>query len=146
MGDLEASRLVWQRQQVERQLLETYEEQGREELLKGNPLFASVYLSEAYKKGAKRTSLRFLLAESLRALDAQLVTIEAHSEEVFSARYSPDGTLLVTASHDRTGKIWDAASRKPIGLLQGHKESVNSASFSPDGKYPALPSAMRLSR
>ena len=52
-----------------------------------------------------------------------------------SAAFSPDGKRIVTASSDKTARIWDAASGKPIGEpLKGHEDAVNSAAFSPDGR------------
>ena len=44
-----------------------------------------------------------------------------------------DGTRIVTASLDKTARIWDAASGKPIGELTGHQDGVGGAAFSPDG-------------
>jgi WD40 repeat protein len=54
---------------------------------------------------------------------------------VTSAAYSPDGARIVTASEDRTARIWDAATGKEITVLRGHERerSVTSAAFSPDG-------------
>jgi WD40 repeat protein len=49
-----------------------------------------------------------------------------------SARFSPDGTTVITASDDRTARVWDAASGKAIGEPMRHKGSVNRANFSPD--------------
>ena len=50
-----------------------------------------------------------------------------------SAAFSPDGSRIVTASRDKTARIWDAASAKEIAVLRGHEGAVNSAAFSPDG-------------
>jgi WD40 repeat protein len=53
---------------------------------------------------------------------------------VYSASFSPDGRRIVTASLDKTLRLWDAATGKPIGEpLRGHQEAVYVASFSPDG-------------
>ena len=41
---------------------------------------------------------------------------------------------IVTASADKTTRIWDAASGKEIAVLRGHDRQVTSAAFSPDGK------------
>ena len=52
---------------------------------------------------------------------------------VQSAAFSPDGSRIVTASGDKTARIWDAASAKEIAVLRGHDNPVTSAAFSPDG-------------
>ena len=57
-----------------------------------------------------------------------------HKDEVYSAKFSPDGQRVVTASHDKTARLWDAASGKPIGEPMEHEDEVNSAQFSPDGQ------------
>jgi WD40 repeat protein len=47
----------------------------------------------------------------------------------------PDGTRIVTASLDSTGRLWDAATGQPIGeSLGGHESYVLGAAFNPDGK------------
>ena len=56
-----------------------------------------------------------------------------HSEAVVSAAFSPDGRRVVTASYDKTARLWDAATGKPIGDLVGHTDNLVSAAFSPDG-------------
>ena len=41
-----------------------------------------------------------------------------------SAAFSPDGKRIVTASEDKTARMWDAASGKPIGQpLKGHEDA-----------------------
>ena len=50
-----------------------------------------------------------------------------------SAAFSPDGARVVTASWDKTARIWSAADEKLIAELKGHAQRVTSAAFSPDG-------------
>ena len=45
-----------------------------------------------------------------------------------AASFSPDGSRIVTASNDRTARVWDAASGGELARFG----DVNSASFSPD--------------
>ena len=48
------------------------------------------------------------------------------------AQFRRDGTRIVTASRDRTARLWDAATGKALTMLVGH-DVVGSARFSPDG-------------
>jgi TPR repeat protein len=45
--------------------------------------------------------------QEIRAADAQLAVLGGHGD-VSSAAYSPDGTRIVTASIDKTARVWDA--------------------------------------
>ena len=38
-----------------------------------------------------------------------------------SAAFSPDGARIVTASDDRTARVWDAATGQEIAALRGHE-------------------------
>ena len=64
-----------------------------------------------------------------------VVELRGHTESVWSAAFSPDGKRVVTASQDRTARIWDAATGKEFLVLEGHGNQVQSAAFSPDGKH-----------
>jgi len=46
---------------------------------------------------------------------------------------SPDGTRIVTASRDRTVRVWDAATGRQVVVLNGHTDTVVSANYSSDG-------------
>ena len=48
------------------------------------------------------------------------------------AAFSPDGTRILTASWDKTAKLWDAASGKLLASF-AHQDGVWHAAFSPDG-------------
>jgi tetratricopeptide (TPR) repeat protein len=52
---------------------------------------------------------------------------------VLSAQFSPDGMRVVTASYDKTARIWDARTGLPLTEPLRHKDVVYSAKFSPDG-------------
>ena len=65
---------------------------------------------------------------------------------VNSAAFSPDGKWIVTASFDKTARVWDAATAKPLATLQGHTDRVDSATFSLDGKWIVTASGDKTAR
>jgi len=70
-----------------------------------------------------------------------------HENPVRSAAFSRDGHRIVTASSDKTARIWDAATGKAIGEpLKGHEGAVWSAAFSPDGKRVVTASDDKMAR
>ncbi len=48
-------------------------------------------------------------------------------------RFSPDGERLL-AAENASCRLWDPATREPVGLPLGQQAEVNSAAFSPDGQ------------
>jgi hypothetical protein len=58
--------------------------------------------------------------------------------------FSRDGRRIVTASDDKTARVWDAESGKPVGEPMRHEDAVNAASFSPDGRRIVTAPATRL--
>jgi dipeptidyl aminopeptidase/acylaminoacyl peptidase len=49
-------------------------------------------------------------------------------------QFSPDGQRVLTASEDKTARLWDALNGKPISEPMQHGDAVSSAQFSPDGQ------------
>ena len=81
-----------------------------------------------------------------RAVQASRVelTLRGHTDVVWSAVYSADGTRIATASADGTAKIWDSTTGKELLSVQGSSYGTGSedgfvwyAALSPDGKYLA---------
>ena len=52
----------------------------------------------------------------------------------------------MTASEDKTARLWDAASGKPIGEPMKHEDTVSSAQFSPDGQRVVTASGDKTAR
>ena len=77
-----------------------------------------------------------------RAINASRLqlTLRGHSDRIIRARFSPDGTRIVTASEDNTARVWDASDGRGILVLAGHTDKLVDAAFSPDGKTIATAS------
>ena len=71
--------------------------------------------------------------QEARAADTEVVRITGHTDVVQTAAFSSDGLRIVTASEDKTVRIWDTATGLQLMLLSGHTRRVPSAAFSPDG-------------
>jgi WD40 repeat protein len=56
-----------------------------------------------------------------------------HSDDVYHCQFSPDGRLIVTASYDRTARIWNARSGEPLAVCP-LPAPVRESWFSPDGQ------------
>ncbi|KAL8810333.1 MAG: hypothetical protein Q9200_002670 [Gallowayella weberi] len=68
-----------------------------------------------------------------------------HMAQIHSITFSPTGQQVVTASGDRTCKLWDirdlqsggggGSRHTPLRTLKGHKARVRSANFTRDGQW-----------
>jgi eukaryotic-like serine/threonine-protein kinase len=80
-----------------------------------------------------RRSFRTLLGGWTRDLPS-LKAVLRHDGGVNSVVLSPGGKKLLTAGHDKTARLWDAATGEPLGEPLHHSEPVSGAAFHADGK------------
>jgi WD40 repeat protein len=66
----------------------------------------------------------------------EVVTLEGHSDIITTVAVTPDGKLAVSASTDRTLKVWelDSGSRSELHTFYGHSSTVTDVAVFPDGK------------
>ncbi|HTI50031.1 MAG TPA: hypothetical protein VL475_03730, partial [Planctomycetaceae bacterium] len=65
-------------------------------------------------------------------LDLQRVLL-GHADSICAVRYSPDGKLIATASHDGTVRIWEPEGTEKFVYRQ-HEDGVKDVGWHPDGK------------
>lgn len=75
----------------------------------------------------------------------EMKQLKGHSDSgwrgaIYTADISPDGKYGVTASFDKSVRLWDMATGEEVKRFMGHEGTfrqgmVNSARFSPDGRY-----------
>jgi WD40 repeat protein len=80
-----------------------------------------------------------------RCFSSAPTTLQGHTHSVQSAAFSPDGMRIVTASWDRTARVWDARTGQVVATL-AHRALITSAMFSPDGKRIVTASADQTAR
>ncbi|RJE22558.1 wd40 domain protein [Aspergillus sclerotialis] len=79
----------------------------------------------------------YRLPEAESTWNAEIQTLEGHSDKVNSVVFSPDGMLIASGSVDSTIKLWNSTTGSLQSTLEGHSNSVRSVEFSPDGRLIA---------
>ncbi|MBV8274800.1 MAG: TIR domain-containing protein [Verrucomicrobia bacterium] len=76
------------------------------------------------------------LKSSLTAPGGSLIgTLEGHTDWVNAVAITLHGRRAVSASGDRTLRVWDLVTGETKITLQGHTGFVRAAAISPDGRY-----------
>ncbi|HEX8702299.1 MAG TPA: AAA family ATPase, partial [Myxococcaceae bacterium] len=62
-------------------------------------------------------------------------TFEGHASSVAGCALTPDGRRVVSASRDRTLKLWDLETGKELATLEGHGDAVSGCAVTPDRRH-----------
>ena len=59
--------------------------------------------------------------------------LEGHDSLVRSAAFNKEGSLIISASADKTIRVWDAQTGECLRVINGHDSWVRSAAFNEEG-------------
>jgi len=66
-------------------------------------------------------------------MDCSLVALSGHQKRVNRVAFDHAGERVVTASEDRSARVWDVRSGRGLAVLRGHRDGVCWAAFDPSG-------------
>eukprot|EP01061_Rhynchopus_euleeides_P004109 TRINITY_DN13434_c0_g1_i7.p1 TRINITY_DN13434_c0_g1~~TRINITY_DN13434_c0_g1_i7.p1 ORF type:complete len:124 (+),score=25.96 TRINITY_DN13434_c0_g1_i7:23-373(+) len=64
---------------------------------------------------------------------APLPPLLGHTDYVRSVTVTPDGSKIISASDDKSVRVWETATGKELQKLGGHTSAVYSVTVTPDG-------------
>jgi len=70
------------------------------------------------------------------ATGKELRTLHGHAGGVVSAQFSADGKTVVTASMDKTARLWEVATGKERQARCGHAHAIGAPASSADAEEP----------
>jgi WD40 repeat protein/serine/threonine protein kinase len=86
------------------------------------------------------SGLEQVIRTNLGGWSRELVTLErtfAHPQDIYAVAISPDGTKLLTGGSDKTARLWDLRSGRPLAPPLEHEQPVNAVAFQPGGRLMA---------
>ena len=75
-----------------------------------------------------------MLGEWVGEKDVDKLPSEGHTGPVRAVAVTPDGRCAVSASDDRTLRLWDLGTGQTIRTLEGHTDLVKAVAVTPDGR------------
>jgi WD40 repeat protein len=61
--------------------------------------------------------------------------LQGHGEWVTAVAVTPDGGRVVSASADKTVRVWELKTGRFVRTLQGHGDRVTAVAITPDGRF-----------
>jgi WD40 repeat protein len=108
---------------------------GIKRLLAGLAFAREAFLRGSLERELPRPFLAVWHSLPKHVSSALRCTLSGHSGPVRGSVVSRDGRVMVSASEDRTLKVWDATTGAERYTLFGHTGAVNGCAVSPDGSF-----------
>lgn len=126
-----------------------YPERRRDDKITENDIAQEVYQASLYiKHSPDMNTLAFRTTRECAAIldleSGNIRTLEGHTNNISSLKYSTDGKRIITASYDDTVRIWDVDSGKCVQDISSCTGTPYSAFYSPDGKQVAIVSSNNI--
>lgn len=84
--------------------------------------------------GALSTNHRTSGPQRTSSLDAPIMLLTGHEGEILCGKFSPDGSFLATAGHDRSIFLWSTYGEcENLCVLSGHGGTILDLKFNADG-------------
>jgi WD40 repeat protein/tetratricopeptide (TPR) repeat protein/tRNA A-37 threonylcarbamoyl transferase component Bud32 len=93
------------------------------------------------KRGKEYEALQRQRAAAMLGECPRVTQVWCHQGPVVHAEFSPNGQRVVTASWDRTARVWDAVTGEPVTPPLEHQGFVQHSTFSPNGRCVVTSSA-----
>jgi RNA polymerase sigma factor (sigma-70 family) len=77
---------------------------------------------------------------------AEIAILPGEGRAFLSVAFSPNGRWLAGAGADGAIRLWEVATRQPVGTLQKHDGPVHALAFSSDGEHLASGSADKTAK
>lgn len=85
----------------------------------------------------EKALIRKGLVSEIGLIKPEIIVQSGHINSIISICFSPDSSLIATASPDETIRLWDLRIGCELRVLTGHTGPVYSVRFSPDGRLLA---------
>jgi WD40 repeat protein len=113
--------------------LQLLTEAAAERLKDGDLIFARGIVLEVLKRRPASVApdpAAVNVLQEIRAADPARTIMTGHTAAVRRVAYSPDGSRIITASHDGTARIWDTRTGIELQVLHVHPHIANTPVYS----------------
>jgi WD40 repeat protein len=90
-------------------------------------------LRDMLSREALPNSLSAFISTSASARAQPKHTMNAHTRQIRSVAFSPDGTRMLSCADDMTQRIWDATTMRHLAQLSPDQGWISVVAFSPNG-------------